>query len=69
VATLEAKKAFLFSLIDEDWSQLRYVWRNAMYLCYPVYSNKKIVKIVYLKVSVKNDSITIVFLLGFQMVF
>jgi hypothetical protein len=40
-----------------------------VYLCYPVYSNKKIVKIVYLKVSVKNDSITIVFLLGFQMVF
>lgn len=25
VSSLEAKKTFLFSLIDEDWSQLRYV--------------------------------------------
>ncbi len=33
VTTLEAKKTFLFSLIDEEWSQLRFVtcWVSRIY--------------------------------------
>jgi hypothetical protein len=31
VTSLEEKKTFLFSLIDEDWSQLRFVRRDVIY--------------------------------------